>query len=686
MKRFLFLLMALIVTGISFAEKRIEISPAEIQASPGEVVYAPVVLTGFGTDTTSLLAIEFYIEFDNNVLTYTSIENLNPLFSEIDWLFSDSTVTNNNARLAANWVEPTFQNNLMIPDGTVLFELMFVYSSGESELDFDEDASVFSHLNPDFTTTEFYPEHVNGLILELPEENVTNWNGTGYWSDASFWDNGLPTSLSTATIQSGECTIQAGLVSSKLLTIDANATLIILPNKGLTVDSLLTNNGLIHAISNETGTGSLIVNNLVEGATGNYQIERYLNDETAHTVGAPLAGTNVDLFSGATVSEWDEPTATFNQLTAGEALESGKGYLVQVPAANTYTFESANVHQGDVQLNLSNSYSGDVELQGLNLITNPYPSAIEWNDDWSLNNTGKAIYVWQGTKYLVWNGYIGNIENGIIPAMQGFVIKAYDNGASVTMPNSARLHSSQPYYKEISQSENLLMIEFGEPEGGEPGPVQDVVYYHVNSDATEGFDPMHDAYKIQNADGSTMAYSILNNDDDQKMAIDVRGFIDESLPSVPLGFRPASAGTYYLRLGGLDSFDETLPVTLQDIDPDQQNDVDMRQAINNTYIFSAEPGDPEYRFILHFSAVGIDEVAREAGIETTMAGNILTIVNSQKDNRPVSVDIYDVMGRSLIRQQHFTENTFELDVSHLKGLFIVKIATESGTWTGKFFR
>ncbi len=685
MKKTLMFLMAVLMAGTVFSQKKIEFSPDVIRVSPGDTAYAPVVLTGFGTDTTSLLAMEFYIEFENNVLTYHSIENLNPLFSEIDWLFSDSAFTNNNGRLAANWVEPTFQNNLMIPDGTVLFELMFIYSSGESVLDFDESSSVFSHLNPDFTTTEFYPEHINGLIAELPEGNDTYWNGTGFWSNGDNWDNGLPTSMSTATIETGECTIQTGLVSSKTLTIDAGATLIILPNKGLTVDSLLTNNGLIHAISDETGTGSLVVNNLVEGS-GNYQIERYLDAETAHTVGAPLAGTNVDLFGGATVSEWDEATASFNTLGAGASLQSGKGYLVELPSDNTYTFESTTVHQGEVPLNLSYSFSGDEELKGLNLITNPYPSAIAWNDNWTLNNVGKAIYIWQGTKYLVWNGYIGNIENGIIPAMQGFVVRAYAGSPSVTVPNNARLHSSQPYYKEVAQDDNLLIIEFGEVGEGEQGPVQDLIWFHLTEGATEGFDPMHDAYKIPNAEGSTMAYSMLNNNNNQKMAIDVRNFVDGSISSVQMGFRAATTGTYYLRLTGIDSFDETLPFTLQDLNPDQQNEVDMRAAINNTYIFSANPGDEKSRFMLHFSGVGIEEFTTELGLEATVAGNILRIANLRNDNRMVNVEVFDVMGRSLVQLQDFGENNIEIQIGHISGVFLVSLSTEDGVVTEKFFR
>lgn len=675
MKKVLLLMMAVLLAGAAFSQQRIEFSPDVIQVPPGDTVYAPIVLSGFSDSaTTSLLAIEFYIAFDGNVLTYNSIENINPIFGEIDWFFSDSAITNTNERLAANWVEPTFINNLEIPDGTMLFELMFIYSGGESVLDFDEDASVFSHLNPDFTTTEFYPEHVNGLINEFSTENVTNWNGTGFWSNGDNWDNGLPTSQSTATIESGECTIQAGQVNSKILTIDAGATLIILPNKGLTVDSLLTNNGLIHAISNETGTGSLVVNNLVEGS-GNYRVERYLSAASAHTIGAPVAETNSNIFSGATLSEWDETTASFVNITAGSTIESGKGYLVQTPSDAIYTFESAIVHQGDVQLNLSNSYLGDFELQGLNLITNPYPSALEWNDNWTLNNVGKAIYIWQGTKYLVWNGYIGNIENGIIPAMQGFIVKANGSDASVIVPNSARLHSSRPYYKESLEVDNLLKIEFGEFVDGSPGPVQDMVFVHVTDDATEGFDPKYDAVKIPNADGSTMAYSMLNNDNNQKMAIDVRGFMGDNLPSVPMGFRPGANGNYYLRLSGVETIDETVPITLQDTHPGQQNELDMRQAINNTYNFSAETGDAEYRFILHFSPVGIDEIESDHGFDVSFMGDKLHVTNTNDESKNFSIEIFNVSGQKLMSQQTDIYNDYEISLANIKGLFIVRVTS-----------
>jgi len=307
-----------------------------------------------------------------------------------------------------------------------------------------------------------------------------------------------------------------------------------------------------------------------------------------------------------------------------------------------------------------------------------------------LQNTGNAVYVWDQNRYRVWNGYLGDIIDGIIPAMQGFFVKASGANAQITIPNNARLHSNQPYYKETTEVENMLTVEVGKLEGGEPGAVEDVFYFQARSEATNGFDPDYDAYKLQNAEGTTMAYSMQNDANFEKMAIDVRQFSGSSFPSVAIGFRPADAGTYYLRLKNVDTFDPGIPIVLQDLGLGvafPEDEIDMRNNVSDfTYSFTATPVDEEYRFNLHFSPVGIDDELVNDDFNCYILGDKLVIEPNQTVNEPVRVEIFDVMGRKLSQHTFSVTGEQQIDVSYVKGVFIARFMSNSKMITKKFYR
>ncbi|HPE57744.1 MAG TPA: hypothetical protein PK904_15160 [Bacteroidales bacterium] len=669
-----------------FAQKKVEIIPDVIEALPGSEILVPIVVTGFDTDTSSVAAIEFYIDFDNTVLTYIEPVNFNELFPEVEWFYSNPSPEL--SRFACNWAEPGLLN-VNIPDGTVLFEIRLLYNGGESILDFDESRSIFVHIDQNFNLFELQVDYFNGFVTYESSEFETYWNGVGPWNDNSFWSNGVPTPNSVAIIETGEAIVETGIASVKELLIELNASIKILPNRGLTIDTLLTNNGLIWISSDESGTGSLIVKNLTEG-NGNYKIERYLSNGF-HTIGAPIANNSSNIFQDNQLSRWNEPTAQFINHMGGTLMGSGWGYLAEIGSDATFVFEGNSIHQGDIELSLSNSFTGDTEFQGVNLVSNPYPSAISWDiGNWDLNNTGKAIYIWDNDKYRVWNGYIGNIENGIIPEMQGFLVKGYDQNPSLKIPNDARIHSNQPFYKEVKEVDRLLEIEFGKFINNEFGPVEDVVYFQAAADATNEFDPELDAFKLPNASGTTMAYSILNEANNEKMAIDVRGWDGASIPSVSIGFRPSTSGKYYLRLSNATSFDPAIPIVLEDklnLSPFPGNQVDMRTGVFNfTYLFDASTSDEEERFIIHFSPVGIEENDFNKDYSMQVIEDHLVVNHLGGIPENALLQLFDQSGRLLMTQRFYIDEMAIIDISQLSGLILLRLQTETVVLTEKIIK
>lgn len=142
----------------------IKIVPEYIEGYSGNQVSLNVVLFNFDTDTTSLIAIEFYIDFDNSSVNYLGVSNFHPLLPANQWFYSNPSPTLN--RFACNWAEPSL-SNLIIPDSTVIMTLHFGLIKDFSPLTFDPGASLFVHLGPSFNLIELNVQFYNGFINVL---------------------------------------------------------------------------------------------------------------------------------------------------------------------------------------------------------------------------------------------------------------------------------------------------------------------------------------------------------------------------------------------------------------------------------------------------------------------------------------------------------------------------------------
>lgn len=86
------------------------------------------------------------------------------------------------------------------------------------------------------------------------------------------------------------------------------------------------------------------------------------------------------------------------------------------------------VNQGNVNFTVSHTVSSPVQptADGWNLLGNPYPSAIQWNNDvgWAKTNIDATVWVWDVVGR-VWRSYnadtqVGNLTNGVIALGQAF--------------------------------------------------------------------------------------------------------------------------------------------------------------------------------------------------------------------------------------------------------------------------
>jgi len=201
----------------------------------------------------------------------------------------------------------------------------------------------------------------------------------------------------------------------------------------------------------------------VEKFIAKYQLA---NDANYHIISSPVNAQNIQPEfvtdppdSSTDFYCWDEPSAQWlnSKTTTGSwntqfqpgddrTFEPGRGYLTAYPADVIRNFSGA-ISNSDLEVPVTFT-SGD--FAGYNLVGNPYVSSLLADiHNWTKINVQNAVWVWDPVSgnYKTWNGLTGTLTAGIIPAMQGFYIKASGPLPTLVIPASSRAHHDQAAYK-----------------------------------------------------------------------------------------------------------------------------------------------------------------------------------------------------------------------------------------------
>jgi len=376
-----------------------------------------------------------------------------------------------------------------------------------------------------------------------------------------------------------------------------------LANRGdLTVNGILANNagtsGLI-VKADENGSGSLIHNSNDVPAT----VEQYLTSERWHLVSPPTANSTIEIYMDIYLKQWNEQDSTWSYMIqpTSTLMNASEGYSAWASddLTGTTTVEyKGNLNNGNQLVNMS--YTPTSNATGYNLIGNPYPSPIEWNADtsWNRINVAGWAVVYDNATYKGWNPFLTGIDrsyngktDGIIPATQGFWVRATASSANLTIPQCQRTHNNQVFYKDLEVSDYMsLRLKV------EANNYNDEITIIFKEGASLDFDGLYDLEKMYNIDEAPNIYSKTG---DKLYSVNVLpiDFIAEiDPPVIPLGYQLGIDGVNTLSVTGIESFDPKVPIYLEDMLENEM--VDLRSQ--NTYAFSSSPTDNKNRFLLHF--------------------------------------------------------------------------------------
>jgi hypothetical protein len=518
------------------------------------------------------------------------------------------------------------------------------------------------------TTTGFF------RITENYGADTTRWNGTGNWSEAARWSNGMPEYLKNVVIESGASQIDDGFEVNELI-VNPLCDLTLLTSGELSMNSNLI------LKSDATGTASFI--NQKPG-TGSYNatVENYLTDGRWHYV-SPLvdaATASSYYFAGGSqtwLKEYDEITNTWIYITdETQALETGKGYALWLNTAreNETAIYTGRLNKGNQLINLS--YSG--ADHGWNMIGNPFPSAVNWDlGSWNPQNTTGIAYIWNNGNYLTRNQIgQGTLTNGIIPAGQAFFVQATDAVASVTLPEDACTHNHQQFYKE-SRSAYVDVLDITVSSGDKT----DKTWISFHENGTEGMDVGLDALRLNGTDDMPQLFT---KNVDIKLSINVLTTLTTTR-EIPLYFVAAESGDFEISFDYIESFENDTVIL---IDLLTGAEVDLK--INPTYSFSADPTDSEYRFKLVFNpdAVSIKESPSQdenRPIVSSVHEKIIIDWNTENDIH-ATVRVLDLSGRKLGEYSTNETSTFSIAAGAWnQQIVLIQIMNKHSVYNYKLF-
>ena len=515
-----------------------------------------------------------------------------------------------------------------------------------------------------------------------------NYSFNGYSTQVTGAN--LPTSVNNFTIDNsaGVLLSNTALTVNGTLLINSGKLFTIEPGKQLTVSGTLTNSagptGLVIA-SSATGTGSLIHNSNDVPATVQTYVtgSANLTANKYHFVSIPTqyASPTASLFMGSYLYKLDaSQQEPLNNNDYGKWVDLGNvtttplslssGYMIYYPnTENTYSF-TGNLNNGDFSTTVTGHAGSGVYT--LNLVPNPYPSAINWKSgaNWTRVGIGGSCYIWSSStgNYTT----VADADN-YIPVGQAFIVLVSNEASPVlTVKNAARAHSSQAFYKSTEEVINQLTMK------AEANGYSDLTVVAFKPEATEDFDLQIDGIKMLGLADAPQLYSVTA---DKKFSLN-----NLPLPTgpttVPVNFETQFAGEVTLTFSQAESFRENVTIQLEDKLTGQF--INLRQQ--QTYTFTHQPTNSKDRFVLHFGgAIGITENNPAIAGKAFISNGHICIEAPAMQGSIADVSVYNALGQLLGTNHLMMNGIVSVNAPQTSGIFIIHVSTASQHFVSKVF-
>jgi len=542
---------------------------------------------------------------------------------------------------------------------------------------------------------------IKPVVVTLTVNCPKTWTGavSSYWSVDGNWEpSGVPMRLNDVTIPVGPINmpnVDVNPAECHDFTIADGANLTITPGNALTVYGAASLSGAECLIINTEGS---YIDQLPSKAGGTAKVEKTLTGNgRAWYLGSPMssavtAGSVYPTLQPASnpgvgihLKKWLEPTQVYSEISYYANIDSLPltGYNVRnYGVDDIHATFIGTLNTGDItRSGLTNSGLGG--SPGYNLVCNPYPSALDWGTVHSglgYTSTNLDPTIWYRTSGVFatynpsGNGGYGVGTNGgskEMPAMQSFwvsVSTGHPTG-SLTIKQSARIHTTRPFFKEVNESNVFRMEALRDG-------LKDETVLTFNDGVSSEYDQSDSKKMFTDENDYPQIFTLTS--DNVKVAINgLPELTSSEVYTVPLGFTSNVVGTCTLNATNLDGFIPDAKVYLEDA---QQNVIqDLRQT--STYTFTSGVVDDANRFKLHFTLSPLGMSDSYSTSVTSYSYNNTIYVNISAAGTG-TIELFNVLGEKIISQQS-VKGLNKLQTNLSKGVYIVKVQNGANVVTEK---
>lgn len=512
-------------------------------------------------------------------------------------------------------------------------------------LNFGTQTAGIYTVNAHRTATYMYRAMNGSAIITVIQPINYLWNGSNnQWADAGNWiPNGIPGASDAVTIPAG---------------LGLNYPII---NTNTTINKLrILNDGALRGNSYLTVNDSIKVERLITGNAYHYISSPVLN---------PTAGSALPLTTY--LRRYDEPSGNWVNLTSSDILSPTVGYSAFIPSSATAGFTGV-LNKGTITTtsltNLGNS--GNTAYDGYNLIGNPYCSPIDLENGIIFSDVAPVAYFWNqllngghGGYGVYMLGGIGINATQYVPVAQGFFVKANGPTPVVTFTESSRTFQNQAFYKKGKQ--NMFRIRLSK------SVFSDETVIAFNENASEGYNPNFDAFKLKNGDTPSIYTKSIEG-----YELAINSFLGPMGKSpIPLYIEPQEPGVYTIELSDSDLFLNTLPIWIEDTKTGYLQNLRENPRLS----FVSELTDKIDRFELRFD----NNQSTSFNIGVYASSNVVTINSSI--NLYGTLQVVDLLGNLVYSQSLKGENFCQIMLSVPSGVYMVNIRTDENSFTKKVF-
>jgi len=365
------------------------------------------------------------------------------------------------------------------------------------------------------------------------------------------------------------------------------------------------------------------------------------------------------------------PMATWTVAASGNNAVPLKGYSVAKTGSGTLTVHGTPNTASSYSLNnLANSNWTKGTLQhpsstaygsGWQLVSNPYNATLDL--------TG-AVVPGFDNQVQIWDALQAQyFPATVIAPFQAFFVHKTNPGAggTYTVSGSKRVVTAQTFYAQNEPEQLRITGTNG------ANALFDVTTVGFNEMATDQFDPAMDINKLIGTVGRHNLYSLNNG---YWMNKNILHSIAQT-GTVEMGFEPGSNGSYTFAFDGLNSFDPTSYISLEDKKLNTFHNVR-----NGDYAFTSDIADDWNRFVLHFTPKAeistADQQCNSLGAITIIQPGSANWTYTLTDNNHVSI------GTGMLNNNNSATiaaaaGTYTLTLVDANNYTVVKTVTVNGT-------